>query len=225
MSGSGILACLMTDESVESTRRMDSFTAIVLPQREDLHFRTMSQTEPSNEALLFRRHLEGDDGAFIKLFHQFNHRLYLYCLKVIGDPGHAEDITQELWERVIRLREHPHPVDNPIGFFLKIAKNLCLNSIRGRKREMNVSSDPDWSTLDTSVTPSDFEEAVKIALQSLSVEDREVIVLSVYWGYSMPEIAALMNKSTESVWKRASRARQRLREDVLQLTKSHKTPK
>jgi RNA polymerase sigma factor (sigma-70 family) len=177
----------------------------------------MSQAESSNEATLFVRHLAGEDAAFVELFRRWNHKLYLYCLKIVNDTGCAEDVVQELWEKVIRLRVNQQKVDNPVGLLLKIAKNLCLNHIRTRRRETLLSSDSDLSMFQPHTATSDFEEAVRIALQSLSLEDREVLILNVYWGYSMQEIAVLTNKSTESVWKRASRARQRLRKSVLRI--------
>ncbi|KXK56912.1 MAG: RNA polymerase sigma factor [Chlorobi bacterium OLB7] len=55
---------------------------------------------PSNpEAQLFDQFLAGDDRAFAELFDRHHHRLYLYCLKLVGSPDQAEDIVQEVWER------------------------------------------------------------------------------------------------------------------------------
>jgi RNA polymerase sigma factor (sigma-70 family) len=202
---------------------MYSHTAIAIPEKEAIHPRIMSKKDSSSEATLFERHLSGDDAAFMELFHRWNHKLYLYCLKLVADDKRAEDVTQELWEKIIRLRMNAQKVENPVGLFLKIAKNLCLNSIRARKRETFLPGDTEWSAYRNTPAPSDFEEAVQVALQALSVADREVLVLSVYWGYSMQEIADLMNTSTNAVWKRASRARQKLRQDVLTMVNPPKT--
>src|SRR4051794_7272883 len=68
------------------------------------------------DALLFERHLDGDDSAFVELFNRHNHRLFVYCLKLVGSSEAAEDLTQELWEKVIRLRFSENaPVHNPGG--------------------------------------------------------------------------------------------------------------
>jgi RNA polymerase sigma-70 factor, ECF subfamily len=183
----------------------------------------MSKTESYSEATLFERHIAGDDAAFGELFQRWNHRLYLYSLKLVNDSDRAEDIVQELWEKVIRLRAAPQHVENPVGLFLKMARNLCLNQLRARKRETLLPGETEWSTLGAQrpESESEFDETVQVGLLSLSVEDREVLILSIYWGYSMQEIAVLMNKSAESVWKRASRARQRLRKNVLKLMQVH----
>src|SRR6188508_2942433 len=53
---------------------------------------------------LFGAFLDGDDAALVRLFDRHNERLFRYCIQFVGNVARAEDITQELWERVIRLR-------------------------------------------------------------------------------------------------------------------------
>src|SRR5687768_1835367 len=87
---------------------------------------TMRDGVATDEAALLVDFIGGDDTAFIELFDRHNQRLYLYCLKILGDEQQAEDVLQELWERVIRLRLKPpeHPVQTPAAFFVTIARNL-----------------------------------------------------------------------------------------------------
>ncbi len=161
---------------------------------------------------LFGRFLDGDDAAFADLFDRHNQRLFTYCMKILGDAGEAEDITQEIWERTITMRSKPRPVDNPVGFLLTIARNLCLNRLKVARR---TSSYEDLSEGSLPVhrphDPSELEELVIQNLPKLPFDFREVLVLTAYCGYDYDEIAGLLGTSVEAIRMRASRARSRLR--------------
>jgi DNA-directed RNA polymerase specialized sigma24 family protein len=58
---------------------------------------------------LFEKFLAGDDTAFAELYREMNPRLSAYCHKLVGSRAgsaapRAEDLMQELWERVIAMR-------------------------------------------------------------------------------------------------------------------------
>ncbi len=167
---------------------------------------------------LMRRHLDGDDAAFIALFTTMNHRLYLYALKLLGNEEQAEDLTQELWEKVIHLRHRQEPVHNAIAFLVRMARNLCYNHLKVRNRTTPLTEiEEERQAARRHGEMSDREQAVHDALEELPVEYREVLVLHVYCGYQFEEIAAMLDKTPEAIWKRASRARAKLRERVLAL--------
>jgi RNA polymerase sigma-70 factor (ECF subfamily) len=168
------------------------------------------------DAILLERFQHGDNGALVELFDRHNRRLSTYCQKLLGSREQASDVAQEMWERVLRLRNNPRKVDNPVGFFLRIARNLCLNHIKARRNHAPLGSLPEGShPIDPAGRYSEMEERILCALDSLSFEHREVLVLNIYCGYRMEEIAAMIGKSPEAVWKRASRARKELRALVM----------
>jgi RNA polymerase sigma-70 factor (ECF subfamily) len=173
---------------------------------------------------LFDRFLAGDDRAFIELFDCHNHRLFLYCLKLVGDADQAEDLTQELWERVIRLRQKPQKVLNPTGFLLTIARNLCLNHLRSNRRTSSIEDVQESALPSASMREmSELEELVLIALNELPMEMREVLILYTYSGYRFDEIATMLGKSVDAVRMRASRARALLRKQILEMKKNDNT--
>lgn len=180
---------------------------------------------PTNsDAELFDRFLAGDDRAFIELFDGHNHRLFLYCLKLVGNADQAEDLTQELWERVIRLRQKPQKVLNPTGFLLTIARNLCLNHLRSQRRISSIDDLPENTLPSASMREmSELEELVLIALNELPMEMREVLILYTYSGYRFDEIATMLGKSVDAVRMRASRARALLRKQILEMKKNDHT--
>ncbi len=160
--------------------------------------------------------LAGDDTAFESLFDRHNHRLFLYAARMLGKSQQAEDVVQELWERVVGIRAEPRPVHNPSGFFLTIVRNLCLNLL---KREKRVAPFDDRAVVlheqHNRREQGELEAVVIESLDHLPMKYREVLVLNVYSGYDFEEIADMLDISVTTAWKRASRARQQLRESLL----------
>jgi RNA polymerase sigma factor (sigma-70 family) len=170
----------------------------------------------SLDAILLERFQCGDNGALVELFDRHNRRLTIYCQKLLGSREQAKDLTQEMWERVLRLRGSGTKIANPVGFFLKIARNLCLNHIESRRSHTPLAVLPEAAhPVDPAGRLSEMEERILASLDRLSFEHREVLVLHIYCGYRLEEIAAMIGKSPEAIWKRASRARKELRTLVM----------
>jgi RNA polymerase sigma-70 factor (ECF subfamily) len=164
------------------------------------------------DAALLRRYVGGDDAAFAELFDRHHHRLYLYCLKLLGDEQQAEDLMQEAWERVIRLRLKPQPVDNPVGFLVTVARNLCFNHLKQQRRRTFLATFLDRAETSVAVhEEADLAEHMRHALARLPVDYREVLVLHSYCDYDYDEIAAMLAMNVTAIRMRASRARAQLR--------------
>jgi RNA polymerase sigma-70 factor (ECF subfamily) len=171
-----------------------------------------ARSEPSADAVHFARFLSGDDAAFMQLFDRHTHRLYLYCLKFLGDREVAEDIVQDLWERVIKLRRTPREApDNVLAFLYRIARNLCLNYRRDRKAHPSIEALSEYEHPQASSRElSQHEELVIAALPRLPIAHREVLILNAYAGYRFDEIAEMLGEPVGAIRTRAWRARAQL---------------
>lgn len=164
------------------------------------------------DAEIFERFLGGDDLALVELFDKHNRRLYLYCQQFVGNAHRAEDITQELWERVIRLRTaNVTTSQNPVGLFLTIARNLCVDDQRKQRQHVTIE---DLTEEDHPAEHfhemSELEELVLQALPLLPEKQREVLVLNAYSGYRFDEIAEMLGEPVGAIRTRAWRARTHL---------------
>jgi RNA polymerase sigma-70 factor (ECF subfamily) len=160
---------------------------------------------------LFERFLVGDDAAFMELYDRHNPKLYLYCLKIVGNETVAEDLTQELWERMVRYRSKPQKVNNLRMFLLTIARNLCLNHLKSSRRTSSLDLEQESNHPSVSMREmSHLEELVVLSLPRLSFDQREVLILNVYCGYPYDQIAEMLGDSVTAVRMRASRARAHL---------------
>jgi len=166
----------------------------------------------SYDAQLFSRFMAGDDPAFMEFFDRHTHKLYMYCLKFIGDRGQAEDLVQDIWERVIRMRtEKREPIDNPVGFLVRMSRNLCLNHIRDKRTATSLDDLHEGEHPSTVMNEmSHNEELVVAALAHLPNAQREVLILNAYSGYRFDEIAEMLGEPVGAIRTRAWRGRAQL---------------
>jgi RNA polymerase sigma-70 factor (ECF subfamily) len=163
----------------------------------------MSQTdkahreyEQSSDVELFEAFLAGDDKAFGELFDRYDRRLRLYCTKIVGDRDLASDMVQRVWERVVRMRIDPLEIHQPERYLLRMARNVCLKHIeRSRQSESIDDLYESQHPVAASHEPSHLEELVRIAIDRLPFDQREVLILHNYIGYSYEEIGALREES------------------------------
>lgn len=168
-------------------------------------------TEASSEdQILLQQFLRGDDSAFMQMFDRHTHRLYLYCMKFVHNHERAEDLVHDIWERVIRLRgtEQQAPL---LPLLYRIARNLCLNTVRDAKNHASLEVLPEHYHPTTNIREmSQHEELVVQALPRLPIQQREVLILHAYSGYSFEEIAEMLGEQVGAVRTRAWRARSQL---------------
>ncbi len=171
-----------------------------------------SSEAPTNDRDLFAAFLAGDDGALMELFDRHTHRLYLYAMKFVERRQQAEDLVQDVWERVIRMRERDAEAPRqPLALLYTITRNLCLNHIRDRRRLSPLEAAPEWQRLASNPEGlSQHEEMVIAALEHLPIEQREILVLHAYSGYRYEEIAEMHGVAVGTVRTRAWRARNQL---------------
>jgi RNA polymerase sigma-70 factor (ECF subfamily) len=173
------------------------------------------------DVICMRRFMAGDDLAFEQLFNAHNNRLFNYCANIVRDDQAAEDITQEMWLKILRIRSEPKEIGNPVGLFLTIVRNLSLNYLERRRRQSRLDGTEELIAAPGRERTME-EEMVVLALEQLSFDYREVLLLNVYSGYTLEEIATMLGKSNEAIWKRATRARAKLSKLVIKMLETER---
>lgn len=170
--------------------------------------------EEDRETALFRRYLLGDAAAFQSLYIANERSLYIYCRHMLGSEEEGQDAFQEIWTRLIRLRDRQNmEVTNFRGLLLTVARNTVLNHIRSRQNRRTVPID--YETIHTlSVDGGGFNETEELmhkAMQRLPEVQREAFVMHAVLGYTFHEIAAHQGVTQTGAKTRAFRARNALR--------------
>jgi RNA polymerase sigma factor (sigma-70 family) len=183
----------------------------------------------SDEAELVERGRGGDLDAFNQIVLAYQDQVYSVCFRMLGLQQAAEDISQETFLSAFRN------VRNMRGttlraWLLRIASNACIDELRRRRRQPQLSLDMPAEdgdggraieTPDASPGPEqvvlglEVRDALRDELLRLPAEQRLAVVLCDIQQLSYEEIASAMETSVGTVKSRISRGRARLREAVL----------
>jgi RNA polymerase sigma-70 factor (ECF subfamily) len=163
----------------------------------------------------------GDPGAFRILVERYKKKAYYLALKLVGDRNDAYDLSQEAFIRVYNARrryDHTRPF---YSWFYAILSNLAKNHLKRRyvRSEyaalLRKSADADMdarSTPDERICAEETRAAVWSAIEKLSYEHREVIILRHFEDMAYEDIARLLGIPAGSVMSRLYYARKKLRE-------------
>jgi len=185
----------------------------------------------SNEAidLLIKRELpaalRGDRDAYGRIIVASQNVVTAVALAITRDVHTSEDIAQEAflsaWHHLPRLK-------NPSSFLpwlRQITRNLAHDHLRGRRNRMldgevadlaiQHAADPDGCPLEQALDAERDAVAADL-ISELPEESREALLLYYREGQSSRQVAMLLGLSDAAVRKRLSRARQSVRDDLLQ---------
>jgi RNA polymerase sigma-70 factor (ECF subfamily) len=90
---------------------------------------------------LLERFALGDLEAFEALFRQFKGQVYRWIVRIVRDPGVAEDLTVETFWRVYRARARFRPEGNFGAWVRRIATNAALDHLQRARREVPLVED------------------------------------------------------------------------------------
>ena len=158
----------------------------------------------------------GDTSALHVLYVQYADDVRGYVNSIVRDPHDAEDITQDIFAKLMRAIVKYEQREVPFAaWILRVARNAALDHMRGRRL---VPSEE--------VHPSDegYEQvgverlrSLREALQRVPEDQREVLALRHIAGLSPPEIAERLQKSEGSIHGLHHRGRGALRAALAEL--------
>jgi len=177
-------------------------------------------------AMLVRRCLSGDAAAWEEIVQRYSRRIYNICYRFAGSPDDAQDLTQEVFIKMYRTLG---TYDVERGAFMTwvttVTRNLLVDHFRKTKQERltdsldTASSEhedamplseqiPDRGpTPITTVQSRETRETVHEALQKLSPELREAVILRDLQDMDYKEIAVVLRVPEGTVKSRINRGR------------------
>lgn len=159
----------------------------------------------TDDAELLANAFEYDVQALSAIYDRYEVRIYTYIYRRIGDQTLAEDLTGHVFLKMleaIRNRKAWHSSFS--GWLYRIAHNVVIDHYRQRDQKQQVSLDdePSLPALDDPVEAAELKldvERLRAAIARLTDEQAEVISLRFLEGYSINEVAVMMNKTEGSI--------------------------
>jgi len=163
----------------------------------------------------------GKTESYRILVEKYKSQAYYAALLYTGNREDALDLSQEAFYRAFRAIKSFKLGRNFYTWFYQILKNLCINHYnRIKKRSISFSDIDDTSNFERDTSPiikpdeifEDHEMRTVLwsALNRLKEEDKEIIMLKEFNGFSYKEIAEVINIPIGSVMSRLYYARQKL---------------
>jgi RNA polymerase sigma-70 factor (ECF subfamily) len=163
----------------------------------------VSLNEASDERLIHALRT-GRGAPFALLFDRYRTGIYNYVLRLVGRQEDAEELTQEVFLRMLRHCTSYRAEGSFRAWLWGIATNAARDRLRRRKTEQaHRNAPPDGAFADPPASATAGPKAlalanerarhVRQALLRLSEDERTVVVLRHYEGLKFAEIAAMLH--------------------------------
>lgn len=157
-------------------------------------------TGPPDDQLIARL-AEGDESALAQLYDLYSGVAYGLAVRILGDQGRAEDVLQDAFTKIWRSAPtYDRSRGTLRSWLLTIVRNGAIDLLRGREaRDRQAVELPE--TLPAGSRESDpwqyvsmemDRTAIREALSDLPREQRQVVELAYWGGYSQREIAEMI---------------------------------
>lgn len=181
-------------------------------QRLEVFSRIYKQMEETT-AHLVEDCRRGNRSAQLRLYKQFAQRLYVACLRIVGNGAEAEEAMQDTFLKIFTRLDQYHDGQCFEAWMHRIAVHTAIDYVRRQTPDFEELSDnyvepeseaPDEEELQYSVA------LIKEATRKLPAGYRVILSLYLFEGYDMEEIASILNIQPPSVRSQYLRAKRKL---------------
>ncbi len=158
------------------------------------------------------------DSAQFKLqILSLSDKLFRLAKSILQNDDAAKDAVQDLSMKLWMKSNQLDDVDNIQAFTMRSMRNLCLDTIRQTKENTEISSDLMYEGLNPhqQVERADMVTRIKYMIENLPELQRTIIRMRDVEEMEISEIAYITNLTPNAVTVNLSRARQKIREQVL----------
>lgn len=174
------------------------------------------------ETQLVEQCLSGHEAAWDELVRTYTRRVYAVCYRFTGKESEAQDLTQEVFLRVFRTLKSFRSGEGSFTVWLnRLTRNLLIDHYRRTRLERATDSIEDQlpvleesaaieSRTDRMIAGREASEVLQAALQKLSPDLRETVILRDIEELEYREIAQVLNVPEGTVKSRLNRGRAEL---------------
>jgi RNA polymerase sigma-70 factor (ECF subfamily) len=160
---------------------------------------------------------QGDRDALRYLYERYADNVYSYVATIVRNHHEAEDVTQQVFARLIDSLRHYEDRGAPfLSWLVRLSRNAAIDQLRSRRAVPLAEPIAPQACADES--PSrERRDTLRSALAALPEDQREIIVLRHLGGLAPAEIAARLGRSESAVNGLHHRGRRALRAELTRL--------
>jgi RNA polymerase sigma-70 factor (ECF subfamily) len=239
----GTISCLAESKAIVSLRLNTQDSGLPVAKRPALAIVSASPApgagtdtnvvvkEQTNEQLMVA-YSQGDSGAFEELLRRHQRPVLNFIFRYVGNRATAEDLVQDVFMRIIRRASSYKREAKFTTWLYTIARNICIDHSRRMTHRRAASLDhpvrsggEDRRTLGESIPSTDaatdrramgrqLGEQIKVAVDNLAEDQREVFLMREYLGLPFKEIAEIVKIPENTAKSRMRYALEKLRTDL-----------
>ncbi len=144
--------------------------------------------------------------------------LYRLALRLLNNPSEAEDAVQHTMMKMWQKKDELNRIENLRAFVIKALKNDCLNRLEKEKIfERHHGAFGKMQSLSTEVSNENMVEIIKDEISKLPGKQKLIIQLCDVEGFDTKEIAGIVDIDEGAVRTNLSRARQKIKMQIIKL--------
>ena len=157
-----------------------------------------------NERALLRRAKRCDEKALGELYDHWAPRIYAYIYRRVSDSHLAEDLTADVFIRVLQAVRSGHSWRTSFrAWIYRIAHNLVVDHHRRKPPESDLALDERQIVVDddpiSAVATKLSHQRLRVAIRRLTVDQQQVLALRFGEGMTAREAAQVIGKSVGAV--------------------------
>ena len=193
--------------------------ALNLPSMNDVATPGVEASDDVSDEALMLAYAAGRMEAFERLYARHRTRLYRFMLRQLRDGALADDLFQDVWQRMIAARAGWTPDASFASWLYRIAHNRIADHWRAQQyrppapenADERTARIPDPDTPERTLSEFEQRRGLQLALDELPDEQREVIMLRLEQELTLEEIGAITGVGRETVKSRLRYAMDKLR--------------
>lgn len=155
--------------------------------------------------------LASDDLSYMnKLYEATSTKIYSYALSILKNKQDAEDVAHDCYVTIYNSAHQYSSSGKPLAWMITITRNLALARLREKEKyddndigDYQIPAKKSMSVID--------KITLDTCLNSLSAEERQIVVLHAISGFKHREIASILNISLPKVLSKYNRAMKKLK--------------
>ena len=167
--------------------------------------------KPEDQKTLVRRAQAGDADAFGELYADLQHDLFRFAYYQTSSPHLAEDAVSDCVLLAFQNIRQLKKAQSVRSWFFSILLNCCRRKQREKALQTQLLDIEDCCRLLGQESDPASHAALHMALRQLPDADRELLLLSVLFGYNSKELAEMTGSKSGTVRSRLSRTKDTLR--------------